>query len=224
MDLFGVQWQRGRLSTDRGLELKVPDEIENGKKKKKKEKKNGSKNSQESLKPCSNRSDNHEPARSFTHFLGYGNGKCAVRLRPGQGTSVWVRSDGPPYPHGVHDFMATDKCHDQMDLVRGRADNYAPTCPVVLHYANCGYKYWVAKYRNLQGISVAAQMNCVPAHHAAHHLASKGNEQHLKDFYKLFVMGNELGELPYLVARGHVVCIEGVRQVVHKARRLRGCR
>merc|ERR1712048_568197 len=94
-----------------------------------------------------------------------------------------------------------------------------PTDPGVLHYANCGFSYWVKKYEILGNFPdvVNGKQNTMRAHLAARDLVLRHDRRDLMLYYQMFVMSNLIGELPLLCNRGLVIRVDGARQIVELA-------
>jgi len=147
---------------------------------------------------------------TFVHFLGYGDGKAAARLQ---------QSRPAPCPAFVTRFVGINRQWGTRSLVRRRADGDMD--PVVLHYCNCGFSSWRLKYELLGDFpdAVSGTFNQMRAHLAARDVVKAGDTGNMELFYRLFVMGNEFGELPSMICRGLAVRIYGAQQVVKDARR-----
>jgi len=210
-ELFPVQMQRSRLT--RELDLQLPEPEPRNRRKKKG-------HSTKSKSAHRSEADDKRFAETFTHFLGYSNGKCAVRLqsRSLDAGHPLYRCRAPPVPAGVHFFNGLDNngCMKTLECIKVEGCS----APVILHYANCGYAYWVSKYLNLGNFpdKIFGKQNTMRAHLAARNLALRGDPKKLEHFYKLFVMGNELGELPVLFSLGLIIRIDGVQRIVEEAR------
>lgn len=84
------------------------------------------------------------------YFLGYDNGKAAVCLS---------EAGGPPVPLSVHEWLPASAealmrgAHGVPGLDTGGALRYDPAValgePVILHFIDCGFEWWWAKYRLL---------------------------------------------------------------------------
>merc|ERR1719265_472610 len=123
-------------------------------------------------------------ADSFTHFMGYTEGKSAVRLHIGMQA---------PLPSFVTSFCTLDSTGNLWPLKSSLADGDAD--PVVLHYANCGFSYWVQKYNILGDFpNDKGGGGSLLAHRAARDIVKSGDWRKFERFYRLFVVGNELGE------------------------------
>jgi len=134
--------------------------------------------------------------------------KAAVRCQIG------LPSDLPPLPAGVHSFGSDDGTVLWELLCRG------PGAPVVLHYANCGYKAWCKKYRILckgHGTPDGAFSETRPGisnirpHLIARQLMLRGNVCDFENFYRTWIMSNEFDELPFLAQIGCVLRLEAPR-------------
>ncbi|CAE7717786.1 ELD1 [Symbiodinium sp. KB8] len=142
------------------------------------------------------------------YFVAYGNGKAACRLR-----------SPPPLPVGVHRFGS-----DSNERLRSqRCTGYG--APVILHYANCGYKSWRRKYEILAsghgtedgGFSIERKgIKSMRAHLAHRALCQRGNEEDLAKYYRTYIMGNEFGELPHFACHGLVTRIRSVQRVLRE--------
>lgn len=77
---------------------------------------------------------------AFTYYLAHAQGKAAVRLRPSPGAQPY---EVPPRA-GIHKWS-------ELPLMSPRATHYCEGAgaPVILHYANANYSYWLTKYRML---------------------------------------------------------------------------
>mmetsp|Transcript_154854 Transcript_154854/g.288738 ORF Transcript_154854/g.288738 Transcript_154854/m.288738 type:complete len:908 (+) Transcript_154854:33-2756(+) len=143
----------------------------------------------------------------FTHFLAYTEGKAAVRLHIGMQA---------PLPSFVTSFCSLDSKGNLCSILTRPADGDAD--PVILHYANCGFSYWVQKYKMLGDFAndKGGGSNMI-AHRAARDVVKARNWKRLEKFYRLFVMGNELGEHRVLEDLGALVRVPGVRPIINAA-------
>eukprot|EP00747_Dinoflagellata_sp_TGD_P070091 gnl/TRDRNA2_/TRDRNA2_156431_c0_seq1.p1 gnl/TRDRNA2_/TRDRNA2_156431_c0~~gnl/TRDRNA2_/TRDRNA2_156431_c0_seq1.p1 ORF type:complete len:813 (+),score=155.30 gnl/TRDRNA2_/TRDRNA2_156431_c0_seq1:156-2441(+) len=146
------------------------------------------------------------------HFVGSTSGKAAARLQNGQ---------EPPILSSAARFEGLEQgARHTVALVRRRADGDAD--PVVLQYGTCCYSSWLQSY---QSASVSEDdlrdVGEPVGHRAAKTLATRGDDRlaagQLELFYRLYVLGNEFGELPWMYCRGLVVRCTGVRNVVEAA-------
>eukprot|EP00411_Alexandrium_monilatum_P076452 CAMPEP_0175493026 /NCGR_PEP_ID=MMETSP0096-20121207/2562_1 /TAXON_ID=311494 /ORGANISM="Alexandrium monilatum, Strain CCMP3105" /LENGTH=695 /DNA_ID=CAMNT_0016794961 /DNA_START=10 /DNA_END=2093 /DNA_ORIENTATION=- len=159
---------------------------------------------------------------TFTHFLAYANGKCAVRLRALQDRRGAPVVDSLPLPCGVHSFMGGVVDGDKGPVPRLRRVRMdGDSDPGVLHYANCGFSYWIKKYEILGRFPdiVNRKQNTMRAHLAARDLVLRHDRHDMALYYRMFVMSNLIGELPLLFSRGLVVRVDGARQVMERAHR-----
>jgi len=157
---------------------------------------------------------------TFTHFMAYANGKCAVRLRALADRSGAPMLDSLPLPCGVHSFMGGVVDGDKGPVPRlKRLRMDGDPDPGVLHYANCGFSYWIKKYEILGRFPdrVNGKQNTMRAHLAARDLVLRHNRHDMELYYRMFIMSNLVGELPLLFNRGLVVRVDGARQVLERA-------
>lgn len=157
---------------------------------------------------------------TFTHFLAYANGKCAVRLRAQSDPRGAPNLDSLPLPCGVHSFMGGVVDGDKGPVPRlKRIRMDGDTDPAVLHYSNCGFSYWIRKYEILGRFPdmVNGKQNTMRAHLAARDLVLRHDRKDMELYYRMFIMSNLIGELPLLFNRGLVIRIDGVRQIVERA-------
>lgn len=151
-------------------------------------------------------------------FNSYSNGKAAVRIHIGP------TGEPPPLPAGVHGFMRDSGQSLYELLCKG------PGAPVILHYANCGFKDWQKKYNIIctgHGTSDGAfstkreGIESVRSHIAARELTLRKNANQSKQFYETFVMGNEFDEMAYMAQFGLALRLEAPRRRLNAARRRR---
>mmetsp|Transcript_11338 Transcript_11338/g.21389 ORF Transcript_11338/g.21389 Transcript_11338/m.21389 type:complete len:632 (+) Transcript_11338:52-1947(+) len=151
------------------------------------------------------------------YFNSYSNGKCAVRTRIGP------RGELPPLPAGVHGFVRDGGMTLYTLLCKG------PGAPVVLHYANCGFRNWCQKYGLLcrgHGTEDGAFSTMRPgiseirSHLAARQLTLRGSIDELRRFYSVFVQGNEFDEMAYLAQFGLVLRLNLPQQRLQESRRI----
>lgn len=172
------------------------------------------------LPPLKDPSDSSLP-ETFTHFIAYANGKCAVRVRTLEDKWGATVADSLPLPCGVHSFMAGVVDGDRGPIPRLRRKRMdGPKDPGVLHYANCGFSYWVKKYQILGRFPdiLNGRQNTMRAHLAARDLVLRYDRRDLELYYRMFIMSNLIGELPLLFNRGLVIRIDSARQIVERAR------
>merc|ERR1712194_133553 len=153
----------------------------------------------------------HRPA----YFNSYSNGKCAVR------TSVGPPGEPPPLPAGVHGFVRDNG--QALHTLQSKG----PGAPVVLHYANCGYREWKKKYETIckgHGTEDGAFSTKrdgiaeIRSHMCARQLTLRGAEADLERFYRTFVQGNEFDEMSYLAQLGLVTRLRAPQERLAKAR------
>lgn len=173
-----------------------------------------------------------------TYFNAHSQGKMAARLR-----RVPPNADGEYYflppAGGVHGFGTEGASSGTTKTCVGAHD------PCVLHYANCGFSYWIRKYEVLGDIPNFEDRQSVEgfekhrrgkaaggeadgswsAHLAARDLVVRGlgggtkaNRPALELFYRTLIMGNEHNEAQRLAAAGCLVRIRGVASLLRSLR------
>eukprot|EP00435_Cladocopium_sp_Y103_P074278 s164_g47.t2 len=122
-----------------------------------------------------------------------------------------------PLPVGVHRF-ASD-ANTRLRSMRCSQE----AAPVVLHYANCGYRPWLQKYQILAaghgtedgGFSIERKgIKSMRAHLAHRELLKRGNQQDLELYYRTYIMANEFGELPHFACHGMLARTHAVQHVL----------
>lgn len=118
------------------------------------------------------------------YFVGYGNGKAAARVLPGV------------LPSGVHEFRTVESRPETI---------HSPSCPVILHYINCGFGFYSRKYEQLGRFSdfwFGETKIPVTFHTQSRDIFCSGGAEKLGDFYRQQLMFDNQEEIEYLLNQG----------------------
>lgn len=168
-----------------------------------------------------------------THMLWQeGDGTHAVRLRyallhskarQGEG-KLKTDSDhccNTPIPDGTRSFAQLVE-NEKVELKNLVLDSSA--APVILSYSYASFWSWVHHYEFLASTQPSPLADDVcdrPAHFASLNLVERQDLNTMQEFYDVFVLGNAIGELPYLCRSGFALRVDGVRQLLKCARKAR---
>jgi hypothetical protein len=130
-------------------------------------------------------------------FLGYENGKSAVRVAPGATAK------------GVHLFAPAP----------GLGSTVRTAYPCVLHYINCGFQRYRQKYAHRGAFSDAMfdRLRRLPFHLQSRDVAARGEPDVLRRFYEENVVFSDQREVDALVEAGLAVRLNGPRAVLQGA-------
>lgn len=117
------------------------------------------------------------------YFLGYGNGKAAARVVPGL------------LPSGVHEFAKVESHPDTL---------HSTSCPVILHYINCGFGFYYRKYEQLGRFSdywFGETKIPVTFHTRSRDIFCSGGAEKLGEFYREQIMFSNPEEIEFLLKK-----------------------
>lgn len=139
------------------------------------------------LLPCADPPEYFRVSQKKWYYLGYGNGKAATRVLPGV------------LPSGVHEFTTVEPHFETVTCT---------SCPVILHYINCGFELYYRKYQQLGNFSdywFGSTKIPITFHTQSRDFFCSGDIERFTAFYREQVMFDNAEEVNTLIEKGILI-------------------